>query len=171
MAYAVDVSLVNNVVVGTGTDVVHAFGADTSPLSALLKHNTLVADSALYGVSAHNYSTVTMINNIVTGCSVTGIYVADATSSITADHTLFFGNVDDGEMGTNPLIGNPLFRNPAGFDYHLRPRSAAVDAGVDAGITIDLEAKRRPMGNGYDIGAYEFVSGFAPGVNLLLLAN
>lgn len=171
MAYAVDVSLVNNVVVGSGTDVVYAFGSDTGPLAALLKHNTLVADSASYGVYVHAYSTMTMINNIVTGCGVSGIYVAAATSTITADHTLFFGNVDDGEKGTNPIVGNPLFRNPAGFDYHLRPRSAAVDAGVDAGITIDVEGKRRPMGNGYDIGAYELVSGFAPGVNLLLLDN
>jgi len=99
MAYAVDVSLVNNVVVGTGSAVVQAFGTDTYPLAALLKHNTLVADSASYGVYAHNYSTVTMINNIVTGCSVSGIYVAALTSTITADHTLFFGNVDDGESG------------------------------------------------------------------------
>ncbi|MBW1982476.1 MAG: right-handed parallel beta-helix repeat-containing protein [Deltaproteobacteria bacterium] len=166
-----NVTLVNNVVVGSGLYVVYAEGHETQPLSAVLKHNTLVAAAASYGVYAIDHATITMINNIVTGCAVSGNYVADGTSSIAADHNLFYDNAADGERGTNPVDGNPLFRNAAGLDYRLRAGSAAIDAGTDAGITIDVEGRPRPMKMGYDIGAYELASGFTPGINMLLLDN
>ncbi len=41
--------------------------------------------------------------------------------------------------------------------YHLQAGSAAVDAGTDAGVDHDLDGDPRPLGNGFDIGADEFV--------------
>jgi len=41
--------------------------------------------------------------------------------------------------------------------YHLRPDSDAIDAGVDAGVTVDIDGDSRPIYDGYDIGADEFV--------------
>ena len=50
-----------------------------------------------------------------------------------------------------------LFLSPANDDYHLRSGSPAVDAGkVLPGVTADIAGTRRPLGTGYDIGAYEF---------------
>jgi len=57
--------------------------------------------------------------------------------------------------GTVNLWGDPAFVDPDGGDYHLGPASAAIDAGVDAGVTTDIDGDARPIGSGYDIGADE----------------
>jgi hypothetical protein len=42
-------------------------------------------------------------------------------------------------------------------DYRLLSGSAAIDAGVDAGVTTDIDGQTRPYGDHVDIGADEFV--------------
>ena len=59
--------------------------------------------------------------------------------------------------GTVNVYGDPAFRDPGRGDYHLTPASAAIDQGVDAGVTTDIDGNSRPQGAGYDIGAYEYV--------------
>ena len=62
------------------------------------------------------------------------------------------------DYDSHSFIATPdaLFVNPAGYDYHLREGSPAIDAGWDgAGVTTDLEGYVRPAGAGFDIGAYE----------------
>ena len=41
-------------------------------------------------------------------------------------------------------------------DYHIGSGSAAINAGIDAGVRTDLDGHPRPIGSGFDIGAYEF---------------
>ena len=53
----------------------------------------------------------------------------------------------------NPLTGDPKLS----ATYHLQSGSAAIDAGVDAGVTTDLDGEARPNGAAPDIGADEFV--------------
>ena len=60
------------------------------------------------------------------------------------------------------MVATPaqLFVNPVAFYYHLSVAAPAVDAGVvtlggQAAPSIDLAGISRPMGLGYDIGAYE----------------
>ena len=76
-------------------------------------------------------------------------------STILADHTLFWANADDGIPGSNPVTGDPRFVDPPGGDYHIGPGSAAADAGVAAGIGTDIDGDGRPVGADYDIGADE----------------
>ena len=54
------------------------------------------------------------------------------------------------------MDGDPAFVDPANDDYHLGSGSAAIDAGVDAGVASDIDGDPRPAGIGYDIGADEF---------------
>ena len=42
--------------------------------------------------------------------------------------------------------------------YHLGPRSNAIDAGVDAGVTVDIDGDMRPIHDGFDIGADELTA-------------
>ncbi len=50
---------------------------------------------------------------------------------------------------------NPLFFDVALRNYHLRYGSPAVDAGVNAGLRLDLDGNPRPWGPRFDIGPYE----------------
>lgn len=59
--------------------------------------------------------------------------------------------------GTTNLWGDPAFVAPNAGDYHIRPESAALDAGIDAGVLYDIDGDARPFGDGYDVGADEWV--------------
>jgi hypothetical protein len=60
--------------------------------------------------------------------------------------------------GTINIWGDPDFVNPDAKNYHIGLRSVAIDAGVDAGVDVDTDGHPRPMGDGYDIGADEFLT-------------
>ena len=101
-----------------------------------------------------------MTNTIVVSHSI-GISVT-AGSTATLQATLWHGNTTNAGgggtvlTGTVNVYGDPAFRDPTRGDYHLTPASAAIDQGVDAGVTTDLDGLPRPFG-GWDIGAYEAV--------------
>ena len=100
---------------------------------------------------------MSLINNIVFSHTV-GITVSDPVSAnLTVDHNLFWGNDDDGIRGVNPVDGDPLLADPAGWDYHIQAGSPAVDAGAAVPwLTTDMDGDLRPIGLGYDIAADEF---------------
>jgi hypothetical protein len=52
----------------------------------------------------------------------------------------------------NPITGDPKLD----ASYHLQVGSAAIDAGVDAGVTTCIDGEPRPTGAAPDIGADEF---------------
>lgn len=63
-------------------------------------------------------------------------------------------NIDDG--GNAGLNVDPQFVAPgAGENYRLGGGSPAIDACAD-GLTLDLDGVARPVGSGYDMGAYEY---------------
>jgi len=115
---------------------------------------------------------VTLAQN--TGGDGSGIDVSAATvvltNTILVSHTLGIAVHDDGTAGleatlwgagawanetdwagsgtivtgTTNLWGDPGFVNPRQGDYHIGEKSAAVDAGVDAGVRGDIDAQPRP---------------------------
>ena len=66
-------------------------------------------------------------------------------------------------------VPNQLFADPSSSDFHLALNSPAEDSGETlGGVDKDLEGTPRPIGTGFDIGAYEgvgviFADGFAAG--------
>jgi cysteine-rich repeat protein len=59
-------------------------------------------------------------------------------------------------------VWRALFVDDGAGDYHLRPGSPAIDAGLTLpSVTVDLEGRPRPTGGASDAGAYE-ISGTAP---------
>jgi len=144
----------------TKHQAVHIRGGD-----GLLLHNTIARNDNTYGVLVDKGATVTLTNTILVSHTV-GISVTTG-STATLEATLWgsgeWSNGSDwgGEgsivTGTINLWGLPGFVNPAGGDYHLGPGSRAIDSGVDAGVTDDIDGDPRPYRLGYDIGADEFM--------------
>ncbi len=151
---------VNNVIARSGERAVVAYGSSQDPLTVTLVHNTLVGERRGEGIYVGGYGgsvvTLAVTNTIITGFGVGITSTLPASSTITADHVLFWANADNGIRGTNPVDGDPRFLNPAEDDYRLAAGSTAIDAGVDAGVTEDFEGESRPRGPAPDIGADEF---------------
>jgi len=123
----------------------------------LLYHNTLVGSAT--GQQGTGISvtvpgvTITLVNNIVVSHSV-GITAAPG-ATLVVSHTLLWGNGSNPISGTVVLTASPMFVAPAQQNYHLLPDSPAVDAGIDAGLTSDVDGDSRPVGDLPDIGADE----------------
>jgi uncharacterized repeat protein (TIGR01451 family) len=137
--------------------------------SPLLLHSTIARNTGGDGSGLYvtddwgQYSTVVMTNTILVSHTV-GITITTGNTA-TLEATLWgsgsWANVTDwGGAGTIVtgavnIQGDPAFVDPDSGDYHIGPESAARDAGVDAGVTTDIDGDPRPAEQGYDIGADE----------------
>jgi len=55
------------------------------------------------------------------------------------------------------IKADPLFVNPVDGNFHIKPSSPCIDAGTGTGAPEkDKDGNQRPIGKGFDIGAYEF---------------
>ena len=157
LAYSPGPTLVNNVVVRSASNyTLGASGYSGGPLTATLLHNTLVGNGKVSGVYiGSGYVTLFLTNTIIVSHTwgITNTY--PASSTIYADHTLFWANTNNGLTGSNPKFGNPRLL-PDG--YHIGPGSAAINQGANAGVTTDIDGDPRPIGAGYDIGADEYIA-------------
>jgi hypothetical protein len=103
---------------------------------------------------------VGVINTIVASYTTS---IQQSGGTLNEDYNLFFlGNEPDKSAtvgrGTHDLSGDPHFVNSAGDNYHLTACSPAIDRGQDVGVTTDLDGHPRPVGAGFDLGAYEYQS-------------
>ncbi len=97
--------------------------------------------------------TVGVTDTIVT--SYTTSLLANAGVTLTADYNLFYGTAVP-VSGTHDLIGlDPQFIDPAHDNYRLPIGSPAVNTGLDIGVYSDLGGWPRPIGSGFDRGAFE----------------
>ncbi len=128
---------------------------------AVLYHATIArpTQGTGSGIFIQSRSTLELKNSLICDYAE-GIYV-DGT--LTEDYNLFYDNAKDTNIsitgthnqGLHNYLGNPLFINPAGGDYHLMWDFPAIDLGTDLGITTDLDGRARNNGR-FDSGAYQF---------------
>ena len=108
-------------------------------------------------------STVAMTNTILVSHTVGITVAAGNTAMLTATlwGTDTWANLTDwggaGTIitGTINLWGNPDFVDPNRGDYHIGSDSAAIDAGVNAGVLVDIDGE--PRTSAPDVGADEYV--------------
>jgi parallel beta-helix repeat protein len=125
-----------------------------------LRHTTLARNggSGVYVTdnwSGETRSTVALTNTVLVSHTV-GITVTGG-STATLNGVLWYENkMNTGGPGTltvtHQITGSPAF---AADGYHITSASAALDAGVYAGVTTDVDGDPRPLGSGYDLGADE----------------
>lgn len=165
-----DLLIANNIIADNSAP--QSGGAiDIEGSSVELAFNTIVRNDTGNGsgvfVTEHSlpiYSEVVLMNTIIASQTI-GIYIASGNSA-SLDSTLWgvglWDNYQDWYVETGGNFssvrdswGNPAFANPNMRDYHITRSSLAINHGVDAGITIDIDGQPRPSGTGYDIGADE----------------
>jgi hypothetical protein len=158
-------------IAGGGLVILDAGYADVSAHDLL--HNTVARNQAGDGSGilvvdwGEDDVTVALTNTVLVSQTV-GISVS-AGNTVTLQGTLWGSGAwangmdwgGDGSIltGTVNVWGDPVFVDPAAGDYHIGPGSAAIDAGVDAGVLVDMDGEFRPAGRGYDIGADEYAAG------------
>jgi parallel beta-helix repeat protein len=115
------------------------------------------------GVYLDQHATLAATNTIIAEHNV-GIAVING-STATLEGTLWYSNGLNTKIfgiiststiltGTVNVYGDPAFVDPMAWDYHLSPGSVAIDAGVNAGITVDIDGDPRSPTRP-DIGADE----------------
>jgi hypothetical protein len=162
--------LVNNIIALNQAGGSGGAGISVSNSSPQFIHTTIAGNeggdgSGIYVFSSPGHvSDVSLTNTILVGHS-TGIYVREGNSA-TLTATLW--GSDQWANGTNwngpgdiatgaiNISGDPAFVNAAGGDFHIGATSAAVNAGVDAGVRVDIDGEPRPRGDGFDMGADEY---------------
>jgi len=164
-------TLINNIVAenraNTAGSGLHIVG------SPRLLHNTIAGNSGGDGSGIHvtDYdgcpSTVAMTNTILVGHTV-GITVTGRSKVMTNGILWHSTSITVSQSPTatvtvqNQHQGDPAFINPAAWNYHLSGVSAAIDAGVDAGVATDIDDDSRPQGTAPDLGADEYSELTAP---------
>ncbi|MDY7077970.1 MAG: S8 family serine peptidase [Chloroflexota bacterium] len=123
-----------------------------------------VADGS--GVCVANNSIVTLSNTILVSHTVGITVTGDSTATLEATlwgqdawaNTTDWGGAGAVVTGTPAYNtwGAPAFLASGAGDYHIGPGSDAIDAGVDVGVTSDVDGDPRPVGARCDVGADEF---------------
>ncbi len=133
-------------------------GVAVAVAEGVMAHNTIAANAFSgegTGISVGNDVTVTLYNNVIVSQTVGISVTLPENSSVWATHTLFQGNGLDYGVGVTSTdeIAGPVRLDG---DYHLRPGSSAIDAGLAlAWIKRDIDGDLRPIGSAPDVGADE----------------
>jgi hypothetical protein len=141
--------LLANVSIGGGDGI--GLGVVTG---AIIWHSTVV-DSVYAGLNVGSATQVDARNNIFIGADTYGVRGPDSAFS-KLDHNLYFnntsGNRSQGSLDATSVIGDPLFNDPANFDYSLKVGSPAIDKGFN--LNMDRNGAGTGLYNGStpDIG-------------------
>ena len=133
--------VVNNTVVHSGHSGI-VVGGDEGVGNITIRNNIL-AFNASYGVAADS------------ACPIAPVLV---------DTNILYGNRDGGvekscntiNSGSGNIGADPRFVSRSGGNMLLRSGSPAIDrARGDYSPRVDIRGRRRPLGAGYDVGAFE----------------
>jgi hypothetical protein len=119
-------------------------------LTSRIIHNTFVGGTGI-DCSA-GFGPVTFDSNIFYHVSA-----VSAPSGCQYQYNLSVPNA--GLAGTGNITGDPMFKNAANDDFHLKPGSAGIDTANPADVFTghDFDGTPRPQGARSDIGAFEYV--------------
>jgi hypothetical protein len=155
-------SLLTNNIIADNQASVRGSGLSSQYFSRLV-HTTIAGNHGGDGSGIYMQGGTLALTNTIFVSHTVGIYMWGGTVSFEAT---LWGNGTDWAgygtvvTGTINLWGESDFVDPDGGNYRIGPDSAALDVGVDAGVTTDIDLQPRPY-LAPDLGADEY---WPPGV-------
>lgn len=127
--------------------------ANATPLSLI--HTTLVSPSVAGGSAVRVAGGAVWLTNTIVASHTVGLERSGGTltETFTLFHAVSAPYAGSVVQAGGSITGHTRFVNHT--QYHLGLTSAAVDAGVNAGVLVDYLGIDRPQGSGFDIGYYE----------------
>ena len=174
-----NINIYNNILYGNQRGItIESYGTTSTFTNCTIINNTLYNNGTISEVACYvghaQLTSCVIRNNIIfslTGNTYSILYADYASGGITIDHNLAYnsggswhsGNV----LGTSYVTSNPLLTSPT-TDFSIQSSSPAKDAGSSTNApSTDYIGNTRPIGVGYDIGAYEFNSGITTGLPVI----
>jgi len=126
-----------------------------------LFHTTIVSNTGGDGSGVYAVGGTVLLTNSIIASQTVGV-VAGSNSNVAINGVLWYGNGDNtddiGGLGTisvqNEVTGTPAFDIDG---YHILSSSTALNAGVAAGVSDDIDGQGRPYdGTAPDLGADEW---------------
>jgi hypothetical protein len=154
VGYLGDVSIYNNLIVGSGSGVDALFLDDrpgTLPGTYVRIMNNTIINPGRDAIRMYSEINDHYIYNNALINPASGRYITRLNTNVPFV-------AQNNYQGTLAGAG---FVDPINYDYHLTSTSPLKDAGLNLdslGVTTDLEYLPRPQGSGFDIGAYEYTS-------------
>ncbi len=164
-----NLAFLNNTATGTGSAILFRRYANT-PVT--FEHLTLAGNTGGDGAMVYHVMGKVTYTNTILFNGIIGIKKNSGT--VTLDHVLRYDVVTPTLplwgtiLDTAPITAPPAF---AADGYHLTAASAAVDAGIDAGVSNDIDGQPRPLGSAPDIGADESPYSLVSGMQASKIAN
>lgn len=113
-------------------------------------HNTIaynIAEQGNSGIGSYAGSDVTLINSILWNEGVNINKDGGGEVSVNYSNTKYL------KSGKGNISRDPHFQSED--DLHLSKDSPCIDAGKKTEVTVDIDGDKRPIGDGFDIGADE----------------
>jgi len=153
----------NNVLADAG-----AWGICAPGIKNLKVYNNNFINIGIHGIGFGEIKTISGETIYTTGEIKNNIfynagsdYWASAGSSFEASNNLIYHNnktVNQSSYPNDIVNQDPLFVDPANYNFHLQTNSPAINKGITiSGFSYDKDGISRPQGSNWDIGAYEYV--------------
>jgi hypothetical protein len=168
----------NNLIYNVEINGISFWGSTENPGYNNKVYNNTIYNCLNTGIHISPYTTnVELKNNIVMNCGNYEYSIAEVDGNV-EDYNLFYDDDSDyvvswlgsaktldqyqqaSGQGMHSLGTDPLLQDANTGNFRLMDHSPAINTGVAlSGLTYDIEGKTRPQGAGYDMGAYESLSG------------
>lgn len=145
--------IAHNIITNTGP-FTYGAGIYVGSSSTLNAINTTVTENSrnagtTNGVGLYNTSSTVNLTNCIFWNNYPGNEIAGTACTIT------YSDIRGGYAGTGNINALPQFVS-SGTDYHLQNTSPCIDVATSVGApTVDLDNNPRPVGAGFDMGAFE----------------
>ena len=108
-------------------------------------------------LTASSYKEGKIYNNIMYDCMPNGMHLNRQDNNIVTNNCIYkLVGSDSGDEGKNVLKQDPQFVDQAHANFYLKGTSPCIDAGIVEGSPdIDYNGTARPIGEGFDMGAFE----------------